>query len=215
MAERRRYLLLRQVGGDSNKARFCIVRPPGHHASKGRAHGFCLRSNVAIDGIRNAVQHYDKVVCVDIDLHIGDGTISEIRTMDKKDKVLFSSVHASETFEPHPYPFFPSHIDDTVKPFRNATFDVKTPDNNILVHAVTDVKNYRREAMEHFELHIEQARRHIEGAEQRSILIVSMGLDAHHQDTYMGGEGGLHALRPPGLQQGGVQRGASPSPSEL
>ena len=54
---------------------FCAVRPPGHHASRGRAAGFCYLNNVAI-GALYAIRRFklERVAIIDFDAHHGDGT---------------------------------------------------------------------------------------------------------------------------------------------
>ena len=57
------------------KAAFCNVRPPGHHAEKDKAMGFCFFNNVAV-GVAHALDHYklERVAIVDFDVHHGNGT---------------------------------------------------------------------------------------------------------------------------------------------
>jgi acetoin utilization deacetylase AcuC-like enzyme len=54
---------------------FCAVRPPGHHALRDRAMGFCLFGNVALAAWWARVHHgMDRVLIVDWDVHHGNGT---------------------------------------------------------------------------------------------------------------------------------------------
>lgn len=74
---------------------FALIRPPGHHAYPDRASGFCLFNNVAI-ATRYLADQGKKVMILDIDGHLGDGT-SHIFYNDPN--ILFCSLHQ--------YPAFP------------------------------------------------------------------------------------------------------------
>ena len=75
---------------------FVITRPPGHHAEKERAMGFCLFGNVAI-AAKYALDHYklSKVAIVDFDVHHGNGTQDILWD---EERVLFVSSHQMPLF---------------------------------------------------------------------------------------------------------------------
>src|ERR1035441_2485976 len=76
---------------------FCAIRPPGHHALKDKAMGFCLFNNVAIAAKYIQQKHrLAKVLIVDWDVHHGNGTQA---IFDEGPMVLYFSVHQS--------PFYP------------------------------------------------------------------------------------------------------------
>jgi acetoin utilization deacetylase AcuC-like enzyme len=76
---------------------FCVVRPPGHHASANRGMGFCMFNNIAL-GARYAQRRHgaERVMIVDWDVHHGNGT-QDIFYEDGS--VLF--------FSTHQYPWYP------------------------------------------------------------------------------------------------------------
>jgi acetoin utilization deacetylase AcuC-like enzyme len=84
---------------------FCAVRPPGHHAERSRAMGFCLFNNVAIGAAHALAEHgLSRVAIVDFDVHHGNGT-EEIFTGDHR--VLMVS-----TFQHPLYPYCGLDNDD-------------------------------------------------------------------------------------------------------
>jgi acetoin utilization deacetylase AcuC-like enzyme len=62
------------IGGQVDNA-FCAVRPPGHHACRDKAMGFCFFNNIAI-AVRHAIEEHglERVAVVDFDVHHGNGT---------------------------------------------------------------------------------------------------------------------------------------------
>ncbi len=62
------------IAGRAQRA-FCAVRPPGHHATRNEAMGFCLLNSIAI-GARYALQQHGlaRVAVIDFDVHHGNGT---------------------------------------------------------------------------------------------------------------------------------------------
>ncbi len=82
-------------GGARNA--FCALRPPGHHAERTRAMGFCLFANAAIAAARAREVHgLDRVAVVDFDVHHGNGT-----------QHLFEADGAFFYASSHEYPLFP------------------------------------------------------------------------------------------------------------
>nr|CBA28372.1 hypothetical protein Csp_A06940 [Curvibacter putative symbiont of Hydra magnipapillata] len=77
---------------------FCSVRPPGHHAERSAAMGFCFFNNVAV-GIRHAldVHGLERVALIDFDVHHGNGSEDIFRG---DDRVLMCSI-----FEQGLYPY--------------------------------------------------------------------------------------------------------------
>ncbi len=91
------YAVDQVLAGEASQA-FCNVRPPGHHAERGKVMGFCLFNNVAV-AAAHALDHcgLGRVAIVDFDVHHGNGTEDIFRD---DDRVLFCS-----SFQHPLYPF--------------------------------------------------------------------------------------------------------------
>jgi len=76
---------------------FCAVRPPGHHAEKQKAMGFCVYNNVAV-GAYYLLEKYNlsKVAIIDFDVHHGNGT----------QDIFYNNEHVLY-ISSHQYPYYP------------------------------------------------------------------------------------------------------------
>ena len=80
----------------SEQGDFAVIRPPGHHAAREKAAGFCFFNNLAI-AVQKLVNEGKKVFILDIDGHHGDGTQAVFYDTNK---VLYCSIH-----QEYAYPF--------------------------------------------------------------------------------------------------------------
>jgi acetoin utilization deacetylase AcuC-like enzyme len=80
----------------SGRRAFAMVRPPGHHAERNRAMGFCLFNNIAIAAAHARARGLARVAIVDYDVHHGNGTQWSFY---EDPSVLFISSHQ--------YPYYP------------------------------------------------------------------------------------------------------------
>jgi acetoin utilization deacetylase AcuC-like enzyme len=81
---------------DTGETAFALVRPPGHHAARARAMGFCLFNNVAVAAAAALSRGLVRVAIVDIDVHHGNGSQAIFYS---DPRVLYVSTHQ--------FPFYP------------------------------------------------------------------------------------------------------------
>lgn len=143
---------------------FAAVRPPGHHAERDRAMGFCLFNNVAIAAAYAIARHrFERVLVVDWDVHHGNGT-QDIFWNDRR--VLFVSLHQ--------FPFYPgTGSADEVGAADGRGFTVNVP----LPGGCGD-----DEWMAAFHRVVEP----IAHSFEPQLLLVSAGFDAHAKDPLGG-----------------------------
>ncbi|WP_429497498.1 histone deacetylase family protein [Robbsia andropogonis] len=137
---------------------FCSVRPPGHHATRNQAMGFCLINNVAVAVLHALAERgLQRVAIIDFDVHHGNGTESIFAG---DDRVLMCS-----TFR---HPFYP-HC------------GVPGPASNIVnapLSAGADGAAFRDAVQTHWLPRLQ--------AFAPEMVFVSAGFDAHREDE-MGG----------------------------
>ena len=99
-----------------NKA-FCAVRPPGHHAEKNKAMGFCIYNNIAV-GAKFLINKYkyNKIAIIDFDVHHGNGTQDIFY---ENSKVLYLSTHQ--------YPYYPGTGNNNEKGKYNNILNIPLP----------------------------------------------------------------------------------------
>lgn len=90
---------------NGEQSAFALCRPPGHHAGKDYAGGYCFINNASVAA--NWLSAKGKVALLDIDYHCGNGTQDIFY---ERDDVLTISIHADPNFE---YPHYAGYADET------------------------------------------------------------------------------------------------------
>ena len=109
--------IIAAIDGVQNKEfknAFCAVRPPGHHAEKNKAMGFCIYNNVAV-GANYLIDKYklSKIAIIDFDVHHGNGTQDIFYD---NEKVLYISTHQ--------FPYYPGSGTEQEKGKYNNIFNI-------------------------------------------------------------------------------------------
>lgn len=141
------------IAGEVENA-FCLTRPPGHHAEKTQAMGFCFFGNIAI-AARHAIRQHglDRVAIIDFDVHHGNGT-EDIVDGDKN--ILFCS-----SFQ---HPFYPGGYRPNVPGQRV----------NIPLASGTGSEEFRLSVMDHWIPALNKFK--------PQMVFISAGFDAHRDD---------------------------------
>jgi acetoin utilization deacetylase AcuC-like enzyme len=88
-----------------NRSAFALCRPPGHHAGRDYAGGYCFINNAAVAA--NWLSTRGNVALLDVDYHCGNGTQDIFY---ERADVLTISIHANPHFE---YPYYAGYVDET------------------------------------------------------------------------------------------------------
>ena len=135
---------------------FCAVRPPGHHAEKDKAMGFCIYNNVAV-GANYLINKYklNKVAIIDFDVHHGNGTQD---IFNDNEKVLYISTHQ--------FPYYPGSGTELEKGKYNNILNIPLP-------AGTTSEEY----LNAYEFVLKRIREF-----KPEFILLSAGFDAHKDD---------------------------------
>jgi acetoin utilization deacetylase AcuC-like enzyme len=138
------------------KNAFCPVRPPGHHAEKNKAMGFCIFNNVAV-GANYLIKKYNykKVAIIDFDVHASNGTADIF--YDNKKVLLIST---------HQYPYYPGTGSEQEKGKFNNILNIPLP-------AGTSSEEY----LNAFERVLKKLKEF-----KPEFILISAGFDAHKDD---------------------------------
>ena len=146
-----------------DKAAFCAIRPPGHHALKDAPMGFCVLNNVSIGALHARSLGFERVLIVDWDVHHGNGTQNSFWT---DPLVGFVSIHR--------FPFYPG---TGTREERGAGAGLGTT-VNIPVPAETPAKDFLAMLADETE--------RLAKALKPDIIFLSAGFDAHRADPVGG-----------------------------
>ena len=151
--------IISAIDGVENKefsAAHCVTRPPGHHAEKDKAMGFCVINNISVAANYLVSQYnYKKVAVLDWDCHFGNGSYDILKS---NKNIFFSSLHQ--------YPYYPG----------GGTEDQKGDYNNVLnvpLPAGTNSREYF-DAYEHVLKRLKEFK--------PEFILMSAGFDAHKLD---------------------------------
>ena len=135
---------------------FCAVRPPGHHAERGRVMGFCFFNSVAVAAAHALAQGLQRIAILDFDVHYGNGTAN-----------IFAGDERVVLYSTYQYPLYPYW---------------QSPDLDNLIDAAlpphAGSAQFRAAVSERWIPRMMQ--------QQPQLILVSAGFDAHAEDPLGG-----------------------------
>jgi acetoin utilization deacetylase AcuC-like enzyme len=137
----------------------CLVRPPGHHALRDTAMGFCLFNNIAVGAQAALNRDANRILVIDWDVHHGNGT-----------QAIFYQEPRVGFFSVHRWPFYPGTgtVDET------GTGRALGTTRNLPVIFGTSRRDYESMVMRELEDFAAKIK--------PELVLVSAGFDAHHND---------------------------------
>ena len=140
-------------GALAGRQTFSLMRPPGHHASRAQAMGFCYLNNVAVAALEALARGIPRVAVFDFDVHHGNGT----------EAILLCEPRAA-TFSVHQHPCYPDTGAEDLSPaarnFPVAPLTPRADYRNVLAFALAELGRFRP-----------------------GLVAVSAGFDAYARDT--------------------------------
>ncbi len=151
--------IITAIDGIENKefdAAHCVTRPPGHHAEKSKAMGFCVINNISVAANYLISKYkYKRVAVLDWDCHFGNGTYDILKS---NKNIFFSSLHQ--------YPYYPGGGTENEKGDHNNALNIPLP-------AGTNSREYF-DAYEHLLKRLKEFK--------PEFILMSAGYDAHRLD---------------------------------
>lgn len=134
---------------------FCAVRPPGHHAERSKAMGFCFYNNVAVAAAQAMMVHkLKRVAIVDFDAHWGNGTDMIFRD---DTRVSIFSTFQERLFPEMDVPGLPGRIHNVALAPHTSGREIRQIYDELLLPALNDAKP--------------------------QLILISAGFDAHRDDA--------------------------------
>ncbi len=125
-----------QQAAREGQSAFSLMRPPGHHATRGHAMGFCYLNSIAIAALDALADGVERVAVFDFDVHHGNGT----------EAILLNHARAA-TFSVHQHPCYPGtgaeDIGENAFNYPAAPMTPRAEYRQLLTQALEELKKFR------------------------------------------------------------------------